>query len=110
MSVKVKRNVITMTRGDTLSLQVEITYEDGTPYEPVEGDSIRFAVKKDFYDAAPLIVKKIPIETLVLQLDPADTKTMNIGEYRYDIELTTHDGRVDTFIPWTKFILTEEVI
>lgn len=110
MSVKVKRNVITMTRGDTLISKVNITDAEGVEYTPRDGDVVRFALKKEFTDAAPLIYRVIPNDTLILRLDPQDTKYLNLGEYRYDIELTTYDGVVDTFIPWTKFVLTEEVI
>lgn len=34
---------IELTRGDTLSLQLELT-KNGEPYAPEEGDSIRFAI------------------------------------------------------------------
>lgn len=108
--VKIKKNVITMTRGDSLIAKITITDASGDEYIPDENDSIRFALKQSFHDAEPLIVKAIPFDTLVLQLDPEDTKPLDIGEYRYDIEITLSNGVVDTFIPWAKFILTEEVI
>ena len=37
-------NKITLTRGDTLTLTLELTGTDGNPYEPEEGDSLRFAI------------------------------------------------------------------
>ena len=45
----------------------------------------------------------------MLHLEPNDTKTLDVGEYVYDIQLTTSDGDVDTFIAMAKLILTEEV-
>lgn len=115
----IKKNQITLTRGDTLRLEVEIE-KDGEAYTPVEGDSVRFALKhpkmtrdtdgyEEFSDAEPLLVKDIPIDTMILQLDPEDTKPFGFGEYVYDIQITFSDGTVDTFIANTKFKLEPEV-
>lgn len=109
-------NVIKMTRGDTVSLDV-VLYEGDVPYEPEVGDSIRFALKQDllnvpgteYEDVVPLIIKTIPTDTMKLNILPADTKDLGFGEYVYDVELTKADGTVDTFIPATKFCILPEV-
>ena len=44
MSYMVKGNVIRLTRGDTLRVQLELTRNDEV-YEPQHGDEIRFALK-----------------------------------------------------------------
>lgn len=106
---------ITLTRGDTLVAQIEIKRNDET-YTPVEGDSLRIAVKHpelnadktDYLDAEPLIDKEIPIETQVLRLESSDTKNLGFGKYAYDIQITFADGWVDTFISGI-LILTKEV-
>ena len=121
---KIEGTTISLTRGDTLEVQVGIKikvsdceYQD---YEIQDGDSVRFALKHnttkrradgylEYKDENPLIEKIIPTDTLVLTLDPADTKTLGFGSYAYDIELTFADGRVDTFIADAEFILCEEV-
>ena len=108
MSVKIQGNVIRLTRGDSLRVTVGIT-QDGETYTPSEGDSIRFALKKDFNDLNPLVIRNIPIDTLQLILIPEDTKPLDFGKYWYDIELTKADGTVDTFIGPEKFYITEEV-
>ena len=116
MSSSIVGNEITLTRGDTLLLKVNIT-KDGETYIPEAGDKIRFALKhrtlkadkSDYTDMSPLILKEIPIETMLLQLDPEDTKGLAFGNYVYDIEITFPDGVVDTFITKEKFKLTEEV-
>ena len=116
MSVKITGTKIEMTRGDTLRVAVSMT-RDGEPYEPVNGDVVRFAVKnkrmtagnKEYYDTEPLILKTIPINTMILELLPIDTKSLSFGEYAYDIEITFNDGTVDTFITASPFILTPEV-
>lgn len=99
-----------MTRGDSLLVFLDLEYSDGTTYEPNEGDYIRFAVKKTFNDSVPpILVKEIPIDTMRLVLDPEDTKQFAYGQYRYDIQITTADGLVDTFIDRAVLVITEEV-
>lgn len=51
----------------------------------------------------------IPTSTMILHLDPEDTKDLGFGEYVYDVELTFANGDVDTFINNAKFILAPEV-
>lgn len=110
MSVSIKGTTIIMTRGDTLRTTVSITDANGTTYTPVEGDSVRFALKKTYNDAEPLILKDIPTDTMELRLESEDTKSLDQpGEYVYDIQITLNDGTVDTFIDKAKLKLTEEV-
>lgn len=111
----VKKNNIKLTRGDTFIAQVSIL-KDGEPYIPEPGDEIRFALKHPtmdtkrtrYMDEEPLIYKDIPFDTLVLRLDPEDTKPFPFGSYVYDIQITFANGVVDTFINGT-LQLTEEV-
>ena len=109
MSFKVRNNTIYLTRGDTFKAHLTISNPDGSEYTPVEGDSIRFALKKDIEDRECLIVKSIPIDTMLLILDPVDTKEMDFGTYIYDVQLTKANGDVDTFITASKLKLTVEV-
>lgn len=111
MSYTVKKTSITLTRGDTFKAQISITDKEGNPYVIQEGDSVRFAMKKSYSDPDTeiLIVKNIPTDTLILTLDPEDTKALPFGTYVYDIQLTTASGEVDTFITKASLTLTEEV-
>lgn len=102
---------ITLTRGDTLYVQISLT-KDGEPYVPQEGDTIRFAMKKSYKDpdSEVLINKQVPIDTLMLEINPEDTKPLAMSRtYLYDLELKTGIGEVYTFIAG-KFKLTEEVL
>ena len=98
MSYSVQGTTITLTRGDTFMALISITQSDGAQYLPVEGDSIRFAMKRSYEEEEPLLVKDIPIDTMKLILEPGDTKTLMFGKYVYDIQLTKVTGEVDTFI------------
>jgi hypothetical protein len=100
---------ITLTRGDSFIAIIGIENPDGTKYDPEEGDSIRFAMKQDYTDAEPVLVKDIPIDTMRLILDPQDTKPLEFGTYVYDIQLTKANGDIDTFISKGTLKLTEEV-
>lgn len=109
MSYNISGTTITLTRGDTFMAQISITDSNGNPYVPAEGDSVRFAMKSHYTDSEPLLVKDIPIDTLKLILEPADTKEFDFGTYVYDIQLTKTTGEVDTFITTAKIKITEEV-
>lgn len=109
MSYSVNKTTITLTRGDTFKAYIKIYDEEGNDYIPKEGDSIRFAMKGAYTDKAPIVVKTIPISTMLLKLDSDDTKDLSFGSYVYDIQLTTADGDVNTFITKAQIVLTEEV-
>ena len=107
--LKIDGQDITLTRGDSLAVQLNLTYNN-EPYEPVEGDAITFAMKRFVFDPGePVLTKSIPTDTLMFELAPADTKTLDFGEYAYDIQMTFADGTVDTFIANARFILDPEV-
>lgn len=101
-------NDITLVRGDYFPCVITMT-KNGEPFTPESG-KLRFAVKRRFSDPdeMTLILKQIPLDTCMLELESADTKTMSFGSYVYDIEYQDAYGRPDTFIR-AKFTLAEEV-
>lgn len=107
--VNINKTTIELTKGDTLRVYLTLKDGSGNLYVPAEGDSIRFAMKKKYNDPEPLILKTIPIDTLVLEFSPEDTKNLSCTDYVYDIEMTYANGDIDTFIDRAKFRLTEEV-
>lgn len=109
MSFKIKKNTIFLTRGDTFKAMLTINNPDGSVYTPVEGDTIRFALKENVKDEECLILRDIPIDTMLLVIYPEDTKSLEFGSYVYDIQLTKANGDVDTFITASKLKLTAEV-
>ncbi len=103
-------NKITLTRGDSLTLTVDIT-QGGEPYEAQSGDVIRFALAKVYkgeFGYELLIEKTIPTDSLSFTLTAEETERLEYRTYNYDIELTHSDGTVDTFISST-FTITGEV-
>lgn len=110
MSSLVKdNNNITLTRGDTFIAKVNVWTKDDDPFELSVGDEIRFALKADYDDEEVLIYKSIPINTMILRLDPEDTKDLEFGTYVYDIQVTFANGIVDTVIAKRQFTIAEEV-
>lgn len=118
--VKVKGKTITMTRGDSAHIEIQMEYEGGMLYEALRGDVIRFTVKKNYGDTAPLIVIDIEpyvpdgeemelVESVELHILPSHTRDLEYGSYRFDIQLLRVNGDIDTFIDKGTLILTEEV-
>ena len=92
--VSINGTNISVTRGDTLDISIEILYPDGSPYTVLAGDVIRFALKQRYTDPEPLICKEIPHAGMNLRLE---------------IQITMEGGTVCTFIDRAKFTVTEEV-
>lgn len=102
---------IIMTRGDTLRAKITIRYSVNEPeYNFQEGDQIRFCLKKYAKDKDPILIKDIPIDTLVLEIEPNDTNKLSFGEYRYEIELRTAFGDVYTVIENRILLITPELL
>lgn len=113
--LKVNGTTIQLTRGDTALIQLALYTdpEHTTAYVPTEGDSIRFAMKKRMTDSeAILLTKNIPTDTLILEIEPSDTYSMtysSVTPYKYDVQLTYANGRVDTFITEADIFILPEV-
>ena len=111
MSYSINGTDITLTRGDSLFLQLNLT-KDGEPYIPQIGSTVRFAMKARYTDPDEkvVLVKQIPIDTLILEIEPEDTKSLPMKKtYVYDIELTDALEHKYTFLFGT-FTIGEEVL
>lgn len=74
-------------------------------YLLAEGDKVYFTVNSELEKPEPLIQKEINTFTdnkAVIHLATEDTN-IPTGNYYYDIEVNTADGRVDTIIGPAKF-------
>ena len=96
--LKVSRNKIKLTRGDTAYLKIELTDENGNTFEPAEGDKVYFRLKKSALSSTLLLEKEVYTDTGTLELKPEDTASLDFGSYRYEIELVTEAGEHFTVI------------
>ena len=97
--LRIEGNNITLTRGDSLTLTIALE-KGGAAYEPEAGDSVRFAVSKNYLgdvDYQLMLEKAVPIDSLVVTLDSEETK-LAYRDYNYDVQLTHANGDVDTVI------------
>lgn len=107
--LKVKSNgVINMSRGDTISLDVNIVDADGNDYELKEDEELYFSVKAKSTDKNYAIPPK-KLDGKTLHLASEDTYDLDFGNYLYDIQLRKADGRCNTIIKPTQLVI-EEVI
>nr|DAN19122.1 MAG TPA: hypothetical protein [Caudoviricetes sp.] len=100
-------NDITMTKGDDASFDVSISYNDKCkPYVMQQGDVLTFTVKKAVADETATIEKTLT--ELKLVIAAADTQELEVGSYKYDLQMTFADGRVQT-VAVGNFVLEEEI-
>ena len=109
MSYSVKKNTIYLTRGDTFRATIALKDAEGEIYTPNPDETIRFAMKKNYEDAEPLLLISVPYDTLELVILPNDTKELPFGSYVWDMQITRSNGDIDTFITKATLVLTEEV-
>lgn len=107
--LKVKNNgTINMSRGDTVYLNVEILDAEGNPYVLKEGDKLFFSAKKKATDQDYAIPPKLLNGTL-LELISSDTYDLKFGDYLYDIQLITAEGRSNTIIKPSPLIIDDTI-
>lgn len=99
-------NNMTIVKGDTAIFSVSL---DG--YEFQNGDKLFFSVKSDAKDlnySIHKIIDKFDTNIAKIVLDNKDTD-LTPGTYKYDIQVSLSDGRVDTIVTPKKFIVLEGI-
>ena len=110
---------ISIIRGDSKTLEITITKEDGTPYIPDVDDRLYFTVKKNLNET-PVVQKFYPYggiefnpnnNTFAIEIYPADTDNLRFAEYLYDVECDFYstDGRKKLTVLYGAFNVFEEV-
>lgn len=102
---RIENDQIYLTRGDSAGFDVSI-YNGTTPYTLQEGDILTFTVRQNLYSAK--VIEKTGT-TIHFDLEPADTKDLQFGDYLYDIQLTFANGEINTIIPPSLFQVMGEV-
>ncbi len=115
MGYYVVGNNISITRGDSAVIALEITDTSGAPYIIADGDQLTMTVKASIDDVVPVIVKTLDYgivrgdDAVEIHIDPRDTARLRYGDYIYDVELVMADGYTDTVIPPSQLTITGEV-
>ena len=102
-------NRIYLTRGDSASVDIRLTDAAGGDYEPVAGDKIYFRLKNAVFGNTLRLVKAISPTDLTLTLSEVDTANLELGTYRYEVELVTSSGDRFTVIENGEFVLGVEL-
>lgn len=110
--MQVKKDAIALTRGDTAVLTVTFS-ADGEPYTIQSGDAGYLTVKKNVRDEDALLEIEGNISAdhteMRFEFAHAATQEMEIGTYKYDIQLNMADGRVCTVAGPDDFVLLPDV-
>lgn len=114
--LKVSKNKVYITRGDSAYFDITITNPDGSVYALNDGDTVQAQVRT-IANTGELLIDasmengKIYIEnnSIIWHLTPEDTRDLDIGTYYYDIQLVTSANDVFTFIESSPFKITDEV-
>lgn len=110
---KIEESTIYLTRGDSALIKLTLYDANGDLYTPDPADKIRFAMKKRMSDAEAVLAEiEIPNDTMILEIQPEHTQELTYSTsrpYKYDIELTTASGRVDTFVADADIYILPEV-
>jgi hypothetical protein len=107
----IKNGYIGLTRGDTARINVDIKSGANTKYVCVTGDTLKFSVKGSVTDSTYVFQKVITdfSDGVQIVIEPADTNSLSVGVYKYDIQLTLANGDVHTIVPPNKFEVLSEV-
>lgn len=100
-----------MVRGDTETINIDMK-EDGVSKAFVEGDTVRFTVKKRTTDENNALQKVVTIFNegkALINISHDDTKDLSTGVYEYDIQTTFADETVRTVVGPAEFKLSPEV-
>ena len=91
--------------------EMPVPYSEIADYNFSQGDLVYFTVKKDIKDkeyALQKVVSEFIDNVAMFELNKHDTN-IEVGEYIYDIQVSLHDGKVDTIVLPSKFEVIEGV-
>ena len=92
---------IRIIKGNTFREKVRIINDARLGYVPCAGDEVIFSVFNRYTDETPLFEKKIPYDTMVLELTAKETAKMRYGNYVFKIRLKRINNDVDDFMHGT---------
>lgn len=115
-------NIISITRGDDATLEINMETSDGEPYVMDAGDVLTLTVREIPCDGSPVLlaVSSAPGSNRIV-LSGTDTQDICPGRYSYDVQLNLADGNLYTVLPaldeymrsrvvnWRNFVIMPEV-
>lgn len=108
MLIVSKSGEVQLTRGDTARLTVDITDDAGQVYFVQQDDVLTLTVKKSYEDTEPCF-QKIVTGGNTFHIEPTDTKGLEFGKYKYDVQLDTASGDSYTVVADKVFTVLKEV-
>lgn len=98
-------NNITLTRGDTATLELSVK-DDGATYD-FSNDLVQLTVKRNTVTDTVIFQKTFTSGVVIIE--NTDTASLNYNNLVYDVQLIKQGGGVYTVIPPRKFTIAEEV-
>lgn len=96
--------MIKLTRGDTAYLDVCVADSDGKEIKLTEQSEICMTVRED--TLSPILFQ-VAAKDGTIKINPEDTKELEFGTYRYDVQVTLANGDVVTHGPYRFKVLQE---
>lgn len=118
--LKIKKNNISITRGDSAYITIEIFDGSGNAIIPGDGDVVRCQVRDAVNDGNLLfegeIIKNVVTQDeeetvqIIWHIKPQDTRNADMTKsYVYDVQIEFSNGDVFTFIQAASFEIMDEV-
>lgn len=84
--LKIIKNEIGLTRGDSAYIGVNIVELDGTPYEMKSGDKLTFSARKEIGEG---VLMSVESTTKTIHILPSDSRKLVVGKGFFDVQLTS---------------------
>ena len=119
--LKIKKNDISLTRGDSAYIPLQIFDGSGNVLIPTARDVVRCQVRDAVNDGQLLFEGQIVRDTivssegneevqLIWHIRPEDTRNANMTKsYVYDVQIECENGDIFTVIPAADFKIMDEV-
>ena len=88
-------NKLTITKGDSGALSIDMRKQDGSSYEMAAGDTLTFTARRT---VGALVLLSITSTTNRIVFTPDKTKMLEVGPCVFDIELSTATGDKFTLV------------
>ena len=99
-------NKMKITKGDNAQLVIQLYDRYGKERKIFDDDVITLSVCKK--KNSNIVISK-QADKGIIEFEPEDTANLAVGQYYYDIQLTTFGGKIYTVIPYSIFEIGEEI-